>query len=101
MTATWRPCFDCRARLDRLDRTRQTYTAGLELIEVVSDVEAAEGVDGRSRISRYQCGGCGLEWSRSETYGAARGATAYSSELTPRPTDGQAVAITAWVQNRR
>ena len=101
MNTTWLICYDCKARLDRRDRTRQTYTAGLELIEVVSDVEAAQGVEGRSRISRYRCGRCGLQWSRSETYGAARAATAYSSELTPRPTDDQTMAIAAWVQDRR
>ncbi len=101
MNTTWLICYDCKARLDRRDRTRQTYTAGLELIEVVSDVEAAQGGKGRSRLSRYQCSGCGLEWSRSETHGVGRGVTGYLSELTPKPTDGQAVAITVWVQNRR
>ena len=88
MNTEWRPCYDCKARLDRRDRSRQTYTAGLELIEVVSDLEEPGGA-GRSRISRYQCGRCGLQWSRSEKYGVGRGMTQYLSQLTPKPIDGQ------------
>ena len=94
-------CYDCKARLDRRDRSRQTYTAGLELIEVVSDEEDTD-TESRSTVTRYWCTQCQLQWTRVETQGAvARATTAYGSKFSPNPTDDQAVAIKAWAADRR
>ena len=91
MTSTWRLCYDCKARMDRLDRTRQTYTSSLALIEVVSNEEDTKAKS-RTTETRHWCTQCQLKWTREQTQGTAARALEYRSEFTPNPTDSQAMA---------
>ena len=100
MNTEWRPCYDCKVRLDRLDRTRQTYTSSLALIEVVSEEEHTEAKS-RSTVTRPWCTQCQLQWPRVETQSVeARATTAYQSEFTPNPTEAQELSIQAWLQGQ-
>ena len=100
MTSRWQPCYDCKARMDRLDRTRQTYTSSLALIEVVSEEEDTEAKS-RSTVTRHWCTQCQLQWTRVETQSVeARATTAYQSEFTPNPTEAQELSIQAWLQGQ-